>query len=432
MRIESRRWRVLGVAVACAMASVLAYALAPGGEAASAATANTLVSANVPSETHMSTAACPNNLPGTTDLGSLLPGSSAVSTGDCGIDFGSTNDSSMLQLYQDDGGGQTMRWRAASSTLVADWPMNGNGADVSSAANPLTFTGGTSFTAGMAALGQTLTLDGTTGYGQAPWLAVYDLPDDFTVSAWYRTSDMTGAGGYAIIVEKSTSCGTNCNFMIDLRRSDNLLIFGVSVGGSLKEVTAPGAATIDGQWHHVAGVVTAARVMSLYLDGNSVGTPLTLAGPVDTQAVPITVGRERSLGTNYFHGDIDEVVVQHHAITPAEVKQAFTNRVADYGGAGATWAAANGAFFGACLSSVASGAATDGTTWAASAGCPQSDGAWWHAVPATSASAGAKVAMLAASGTGRANLRFALRASSSQPSGAYTARLIAAAVAPNV
>ena len=89
--------------------------------------------------------------------------------------------------------------------------------------------------------------------------------------------------------------------------------------------------------------------------------------------------------------------------------------------------------FGACLSSTANGAATDGSTWTPNAGCPMTDGVHWKPIPAAASSAGSKIAS-APFGTVNAttNLRFGVRAAPSQPTGRYIAPVMFEVFAPNV
>ncbi|MCW2920195.1 MAG: hypothetical protein JWL76_69 [Thermoleophilia bacterium] len=73
-----------------------------------AASSGTVVSAVVPSATNLDAATCAAGTAGVTDLGSVLPGSPASSTGDCVVTFGSSNDSSTLRVSQSDSLGTAM------------------------------------------------------------------------------------------------------------------------------------------------------------------------------------------------------------------------------------------------------------------------------------------------------------------------------------
>jgi len=109
-----------------------------------------------------------------------------------------------------------------------------------------------------------------------------------------------------------------------------------------------------------------------------------------------------------------------------------TETVSDYVDASTDWDTPGTNLFGACLSSVASGATTDATAWTPSMGCPATDGIHWRPVPVSAAAAGAKVAMAPIGDVDAvANLRFGLRTLITQPSGTYVAPLTFDVIAPN-
>ncbi|MCW2927341.1 MAG: repeat protein [Thermoleophilia bacterium] len=108
-----RRLLQVGVA-ACAAASFLALTTMSG--AGSAASSSTVIGATVPSATTLSTGGCGSNVPGITSFGAVLPNASVVTTADCVVTFGSSNDTSMLRMFQPDGNGDAM-WLPFSGAL---------------------------------------------------------------------------------------------------------------------------------------------------------------------------------------------------------------------------------------------------------------------------------------------------------------------------
>jgi len=75
---------------------------------APAASSSVVVSATVPSATNLDTSGCAPNVAGRTHFGALLPGAAAVTTLDCSIQFGSSNDTARLRARQTDRLGTTM------------------------------------------------------------------------------------------------------------------------------------------------------------------------------------------------------------------------------------------------------------------------------------------------------------------------------------
>lgn len=105
-----RAWRFVAAAL---LSAVVASTV--GG--ANGATSSTVVAATVPSATFLSinpadspvAGNCLSSTPGVTSFGSILPGTSAVTSSDCVVRFGSSNDTSSLRMYQDDSTGRAMR-----------------------------------------------------------------------------------------------------------------------------------------------------------------------------------------------------------------------------------------------------------------------------------------------------------------------------------
>jgi uncharacterized delta-60 repeat protein len=116
LRTRLRRRLALGLGLA-GITIVVAAAGAPIGSGASS---GTVVGATVPSATSIDATLCPPLLAGTTDFGVVMPGSSSVTTNDCIVDFGSSNDTAMLRVGQSDRAGRAM-WQATNGGLDTSW-----------------------------------------------------------------------------------------------------------------------------------------------------------------------------------------------------------------------------------------------------------------------------------------------------------------------
>jgi photosystem II stability/assembly factor-like uncharacterized protein len=112
--VRVRAARLAGVLAIAAV--VLASALGAG---AGAATTTTIVTATVPSSTLLDPSGCATGTANVTVLPVTNPGVATVTSTDCVVKFGSSNDTSMLKLYQADGVGTAMTedaWTALAST----------------------------------------------------------------------------------------------------------------------------------------------------------------------------------------------------------------------------------------------------------------------------------------------------------------------------
>lgn len=106
--------------VACAL-GVLAASSAWSG----AASSNAVVSVTIASASWVDATGCAPNLPGRTSFGSVLPGASVVTSADCDVEFGSSNDTASLMTWQTDGTGTAMArptttWTSRASGTAQD------------------------------------------------------------------------------------------------------------------------------------------------------------------------------------------------------------------------------------------------------------------------------------------------------------------------
>ena len=405
-----------------------------------AATSSSVVGATVLSAAWIDPAGCLQGTANVTDIGPVAAGTSTVTTSDCIVKFGSSNDTSMLRMSQRDGGGHAMR-PGASNGVLSYWPLNGSFQDIGSLGNSLVPAGAPNaptFGSPTASRGDAAIHD-ATDVMTAPYNAAYDTPV-FTVDAWFRT---TNNAGVKAIVNKSEpgGCCFGRQFLIEF---DNLC---ACPGPALKGMTTTTTTTYtvrtpapplqDGAWHHVAYVVNAEPRQSLYVDGVLVHQQL-MAGTVATTVDPVRVGHHYASLVENFVGELDEVRIQNVARTASEVATLAAGNVPDYSDAGGIdWASTGTSFFGACLRDVNDGAFAGATPWTEGPGntCPLTDGTYWQAIPG--ASPGTKVAFTtAADAQGgatdpTAHLRFGFRATAAQTAGAYSAPVLFEVVAPN-
>jgi len=135
--------------------------------------------------------------------------------------------------------------------------------------------------------------------------------DDFTISAWIRTTDTTGA-----IVSRAVALGAwspqGKTFLV----KDGKLAF----AAGRRDVLDTGVSVNDGQWHHV--VVTGIQPLEFYVDGKLVKT-----GTIDNVR-PDKAGHDFTVGwcsfnfpgeLDGFDGDIDEVRIYNRRLSASEV-----------------------------------------------------------------------------------------------------------------
>ena len=151
--------------------------------------------------------------------------------------------------------------------------------------------------------------------GQPSALNFNPAVDEFTLTAWFRTSSS------AALISKADSDFGQRQFYLFAHQNR----LWANIGGSQNEGSQLGA--LDGDWHH--GVVVnhndgGTFRYTLYLDGVDNGTFLSGAA---TNASDVLFGARRNVGNSgtAFHmlGSLDEVAIIDRALTPQEVEELF-------------------------------------------------------------------------------------------------------------
>lgn len=239
------------MASACAL--LVACALAAGvlERPAEGASSNVTVTFNIASMTSISLAGCPA---GARTLGTVLPGVPAVTSTDCTVQFGSSNDTSRLRLLQSDN----------SNTAMFAWTVG---------------TKDTGFNAAPAGVRQVAPPGG--GFGANPqWhgsgmldvavdgdvLKGGDVADTFTVGRWsaagaLETATWGGGDGYASVdvAVDDVAMTDNRPGNLQLLRSGKVVVAGVGqTAGNDKVAVArfDAAGVIDGSFGGGDGVVS--------------------------------------------------------------------------------------------------------------------------------------------------------------------------------
>jgi len=201
-------------------------------------------------------------------------------------------------------------------------------ADSSATRRAGTLSGGVTRVAGACGSSPFVTLNGTSGQvtTNAPAVAA---PTAFTVESWINLP-ANSAGG-KIIGFGNQASGQSGQYDRQLWASGTgLITFGTYNGGTKTVSTTK--TYRDGAWHHVAGTVTAAGVMTLYVDGAVVGTQTNALGEPTTGYW--RVGYDNLAGwpnipassANYFFGgSLDDTAAYTTALSAATIAQHVKN-----------------------------------------------------------------------------------------------------------
>lgn len=207
-----------------------------------------------------------------------------------------------------------------SGSTAADSSGNGrtgtfvNGGS-SSSSTACTGTGGA---------GRSVLLNGSNQYIATTSTTAIKGSDTFTVETWIKTS--TNRGGRLVGFGSSrTGASTTADRHLYLTNS-GAVVFGV-IDGSVKRTVASGSGLNDGSWHLVAATLSSSG-MRLYVDGELAASN----GDVDSAAATTgywRVGYDRLAGwasapqSDYFSGQVDNVVVYNTALSPGQLAAHF-------------------------------------------------------------------------------------------------------------
>jgi hypothetical protein len=201
-------------------------------------------------------------------------------------------------------------------------------ADSSAARRAATLSAGVTRVAGACGSSPYVTLNGTSGQVTTNAPAV-SAPTAFTVESWINLP--ANSGGGKIIGFGNQASGQSGQYDRQLWVSGTgLITFGTYNGGTKTVSTTK--TYRDGAWHHVAGTVTAAGLMTLYVDGAVVGTVTNALGEPTTGYW--RVGYDNLAGwpnipassANYwFGGSLDDTAAYNTALSAATIAQHVKN-----------------------------------------------------------------------------------------------------------
>jgi peptidoglycan hydrolase-like protein with peptidoglycan-binding domain len=209
------------------------------------------------------------------------------------------------------------------SARIAQWKFEETSGDIVNTTATTTDLDGTAQGSGM--------LRGQTGqFGNAIYLPGtayvsvanddpldFSTTRDFTIQAWIKATST--ASGSTIVAKYAG--GTAPGYFIDTQTGGfvrALIRDGVG-SGSAENVSITGTTNVlDGNWHHIAARFDRGGNLSLYIDGVSDATPVSISTVTTSvsNANAFTIGA-RAGGANFFSGYIDDVSVSDGIIDPA-------------------------------------------------------------------------------------------------------------------
>lgn len=207
---------------------------------------------------------------------------------------------------------------------LSRWNFESNANDTATggaSANTATLVNGAGYSTTQKAVGTaSLTLDAATKqHASVANHADLNPTSAITVAAWIRPADLVnwrrvlqkGANGAQYRIETNATGGGK---------------FCLKVGATSHELVIPNGTFTIGAWKHVVGTYDGATIRC-YVDGVSVGTPISATGAIATTTSPLLVGARianDTVTTTYWNGQVDDVRIYGVALTSAEVSTLFS------------------------------------------------------------------------------------------------------------
>lgn len=163
------------------------------------------------------------------------------------------------------------------------------------------------------------------------WVEIPDMgaigKGSFTVMAWYKIEAQEAADHWKMIMSTGSCCWNQSGFYLCVRPGGQITFEMTETHNTGGKAVNFNSNTLDGQWHHIAGVYQLAQKGSLYVDGKKSGDDADMSGWKDGVASdrPLRIGEyfwEEGARGN-FDGVIDEVALFDEVLTEAEIVAAM-------------------------------------------------------------------------------------------------------------
>ncbi|MBU3914079.1 hypothetical protein KKA14_00925, partial [bacterium] len=206
-----------------------------------------------------------------------------------------------------------------SSGLVSYYPFSGNTSDGSGQGNHGEVFGDADLTSDIfGTASQAYTFDGAGDYIEIE----NPVEDDFSISFWFRSTQVSGASGgnwFAGegLVEGKTGTDQS-DFGISL--GDGNVMFGT---GNTNSTIESSADYNDGNWYHVTATRSKGMGdLSLYIQGTEI---VTGTGNVLSLNAPqlLRIASAPGSSTNYYQGDIDDIRIYNRVLNQTEIERLY-------------------------------------------------------------------------------------------------------------
>jgi hypothetical protein len=214
--------------------------------------------------------------------------------------------------------GPVGHWTFDSASVVGTQILDQSGNNLNG-----TLSGGVVSTTGV--INQGLSFDGRSGFIEFSYDSLTDLSGNLTLALWVKTQNKSRTEA---LISRYNAAGAETGYLL---RTDpgghvELVVGGNNTtGGHGVALTDTSAIVNDGQWHHIAAVITFGQGVSFFVDGGLSSTQaLNLVAQPSGSSLQVGLNPWTDYGT-YFTGSLDDVRIYNRVLSAVEIAALFAS-----------------------------------------------------------------------------------------------------------
>lgn len=208
--------------------------------------------------------------------------------------------------------------------LIAYWPLNGSGSDLSGNNNTATLNNTTATVDRFGNANSALYFNGISSYAQVADKAALRLSNtDFTINSWIKLDEYNASFGSVIVNKRIAGINNGWGVSITGQTQNTGGVFTGSYGPGGGSINAIGTFNIGlGTWHKLTVVYKlATQEIRLYLDGVLYNTVTGISSANSAITAPLSIGKDSAGDTYYLKGRLDEIRIYNRILTDYEINQ---------------------------------------------------------------------------------------------------------------
>ncbi len=217
-----------------------------------------------------------------------------------------------------------------TDSLVGNWTFDGKDIDLSSSTREVLDSVATGNSGDwrnhatstvMGKIGQAITFDGVDDAVSMGAPSNLNITGPITISAWIYPRSF-GGSSRGRIVDKDPAATTGFWFSVDNSNVTSGVGFGVNTGSAGTQFLGVANVSTLNRWQHVTVTLDPSMIVTIYVNGASVGSATFNAFPISNTNI-FAIGGRISDNARNFDGAIDDVRVYNRALSAEEIKRLY-------------------------------------------------------------------------------------------------------------